>query len=372
MDFRYTSAGFARTSLLLVSGFFLLLMTADAALAQSQIGAKIIIHLTPSAGGSCGNAPASLACNGGNVIQTVGALDTDYDAYVVAADLDTSAGFMGAEFGIFYHYLQESGLSVSSWTSCADLQAPGPSWPDPGSGIELNFESCRGTTPDPGDANGRGMVVLGAFQASAVSLDHLYITRRFDTGNTPISVTDCASNVVNPDAIANAGAAAFGAGDGYNPCTETWDRFPVACCMAGGCQQLDPLYCDYLGGEPQFSSVYLITCANADCANTVGAPDATGGGRPILGNFSPNPFRGNRAGAIAFRMPAEGPARVVVYDLSGRPVKTVFDGAARAGWNEARWDGTDLEGRPVPNGIYHYRLLAGDTMLTRKVVLIRE
>jgi flagellar hook assembly protein FlgD len=42
-----------------------------------------------------------------------------------------------------------------------------------------------------------------------------------------------------------------------------------------------------------------------------------------------------------------------------------------AGLNEVQWDGTDERGNPVRSGIYFYRLEAGKTVLSRKMLLMK-
>jgi hypothetical protein len=106
---------------------------------------------------------------------------------------------------------------------------------------------------------------------------------------------------------------------------------------------------------------------------TVGVPDTTAvSNGPLLGYFTPNPYLGTHPGLIPFALSEEGPARVEIYDISGRLVKTVFGEVAMPGLNEAHWNGTDLSGRQVPSGIYLYRLVAENTVRSRKLVLIRD
>jgi hypothetical protein len=247
----------------------LLTLTAVTAGAQLWTGVKLVVHLQPVGGsGPCPASSFSLGCNGNSSVVVNGDLNTDYYALIVATNVDPAVGLSGAAFGIYYNYLQASGLSVSSWTSCADAQVAGPDWPDPGSSIELGFTGCRGTTPDPADTAGAGIVVLGTLQVSATSQDNLFIVRRFDVQNDPVTVTDCASQVTLVDAISNCGQAGFGT-SGIDPCEVIADRFPTACCLTEGCQGLDPIYCDYLGGVPLFDPVQQVNCDPSACVAPV-------------------------------------------------------------------------------------------------------
>jgi flagellar hook assembly protein FlgD len=57
-----------------------------------------------------------------------------------------------------------------------------------------------------------------------------------------------------------------------------------------------------------------------------------------------------------------------VFDAGGRRVATVFSGFQPQGQHQAAWDGRDDDGRAVGAGVYFYRLWAGNTVLSRKMV----
>ena len=85
---------------------------------------------------------------------------------------------------------------------------------------------------------------------------------------------------------------------------------------------------------------------------------------------SPNPLSAGRSGRIRFSLTRDAPARIEVIDLRGRLVTTVFDGPAKAGMNEATWDGRDASGAHVANGVYFYRFRALDQDQSRKIVVM--
>ncbi len=106
--------------------------------------------------------------------------------------------------------------------------------------------------------------------------------------------------------------------------------------------------------------------------STTGIPGDPGGERPLtaLLGFAPNPLRAGSGGALVFSLAHAGPARVEVFDLSGRRVATVFDARGAEGENRVAWDARDQHGRPVPGGIYFYRLSAEGRTLARKVAVL--
>jgi flagellar hook capping protein FlgD len=118
--------------------------------------------------------------------------------------------------------------------------------------------------------------------------------------------------------------------------------------------------------------------SNAPCVDTmVGVglpPEATPPSRlpTTLNDISPNPLASGRDGRIRFTMERGGQARVEVFNLEGRLVRSLFDGTAEAGENEVSWNGTDGSGRRVATGVYILRLHTAGEDLSRRVVVLRN
>lgn len=83
----------------------------------------------------------------------------------------------------------------------------------------------------------------------------------------------------------------------------------------------------------------------------------------------PNPFHGTTA--IRFTVPHETRVDLVVYDLTGRRVRTLARGTVPAGEHAAVWDGRDAAGVAVATGVYFYRLDAGALSATRRLAFVR-
>ena len=88
----------------------------------------------------------------------------------------------------------------------------------------------------------------------------------------------------------------------------------------------------------------------------------------LMPNY-PNPF--NPATTIAFELPSDQAVRLTIYAVNGRTIRTLVDGQRSAGRSEVRWDGTDGAGHAVPSGTYLYQLQTGQTVATRRMVLVR-
>jgi len=85
----------------------------------------------------------------------------------------------------------------------------------------------------------------------------------------------------------------------------------------------------------------------------------------------PNPF--NPSTTISYSLPqgASQHVRLTVFDLRGRKIAEPVDRVQPGGTYSVTWHGRDSRGRPVPSGVYFYRLEAGDFMAVRKMVVLK-
>lgn len=80
----------------------------------------------------------------------------------------------------------------------------------------------------------------------------------------------------------------------------------------------------------------------------------------------PNPFTSTTT--IRFSLATGSHARLSIYDVTGRLVRTLVDAERVAGAYEVPWSGQDGRGGVVPAGIYFAKLEAGGLRETRKLV----
>ena len=74
---------------------------------------------------------------------------------------------------------------------------------------------------------------------------------------------------------------------------------------------------------------------------------------------------------LAFTTPRAGAVRLEVFDVLGRSVRRLVDGAIEAGTHEVAWDLRDRTGAKVAPGVYAVRARAGGEEATRRVVVAR-
>jgi hypothetical protein len=84
----------------------------------------------------------------------------------------------------------------------------------------------------------------------------------------------------------------------------------------------------------------------------------------VLGPAVPNPF--NPTTRISFFLPKEDHVRLYVYDVSGKLIEELVSGVRPAGEHVVEWNATR-----VASGVYFYRLVTGESQLTRKMLLMK-
>ncbi len=102
----------------------------------------------------------------------------------------------------------------------------------------------------------------------------------------------------------------------------------------------------------------------------VGVNDAGNAARLELLPNRPNPFAG--VTTIAFSLPQPASARLLVFDATGRLVRTLLDrGTLPAGRHESTWEGNDDRGVRVAPGVYAVSLESAQGRVSQKVHLLR-
>jgi photosystem II stability/assembly factor-like uncharacterized protein len=104
-----------------------------------------------------------------------------------------------------------------------------------------------------------------------------------------------------------------------------------------------------------------------DLPQTSDAPEALAAAGFELG-ASPNPLRD--ATTIRFALAKGADVRLEIYDLAGRRVRSLADGARRVGPGEVVWNGRDDRGSRVAGGVYFARLAVGGKVATTKITVM--
>ncbi|APF18126.1 FlgD immunoglobulin-like domain containing protein [Caldithrix abyssi] len=83
----------------------------------------------------------------------------------------------------------------------------------------------------------------------------------------------------------------------------------------------------------------------------------------------PNPF--NPSTTIRVQMAEAGPVKLIIYNVLGQKVKTLYNGNLQAGSQKFTWNGKDDAGRQVASGLYFYQLKTQNTVQTKAVMFLK-
>ncbi|MCK4307320.1 T9SS type A sorting domain-containing protein [candidate division WOR-3 bacterium] len=84
---------------------------------------------------------------------------------------------------------------------------------------------------------------------------------------------------------------------------------------------------------------------------------------------SPNPVISETH--IEYALPKTARVTLMIYDLTGRLVKTLVNEEIETGYHTVSWDGRDNSGKKVASGIYFYRMETDKFKATKKLTIIR-
>ncbi len=93
-------------------------------------------------------------------------------------------------------------------------------------------------------------------------------------------------------------------------------------------------------------------------------------GKVIIRNNVINPSKGELV-YINFVLDKAEKVNVTVYNLSGNPVKVLFNKTGVPGLNEVTWNGKNKKGRLVSRAVYYVLIKIGKERYTRKVLIVK-
>lgn len=83
----------------------------------------------------------------------------------------------------------------------------------------------------------------------------------------------------------------------------------------------------------------------------------------------PNPF--NPSTKVNFSIPKAGDVSIKIYDINGQEVYTLVSQKMNPGKYEATWNSVNNQGNSVASGVYFYRIISGDYVEAKKMILVR-
>jgi len=79
----------------------------------------------------------------------------------------------------------------------------------------------------------------------------------------------------------------------------------------------------------------------------------------------------NEQTTISYALPEYCNVSIMIYDATGRVVRSLVDDIKNPGYYQTPWKGDNDAGRRLSNGIYFCRIKAGDFTEAKKIVLMR-
>jgi hypothetical protein len=89
----------------------------------------------------------------------------------------------------------------------------------------------------------------------------------------------------------------------------------------------------------------------------------------ILYQNYPNPFNPNTS--VKFQVPKTSDVIINIYDMLGQKVRTLFANQVMRGTYTVNWDGLNDAGVKMSTGTYIYRMVAGEFVQSKKMVLLK-
>ena len=83
-----------------------------------------------------------------------------------------------------------------------------------------------------------------------------------------------------------------------------------------------------------------------------------------LSKLYPNPF--NPSTQVSFSLPVDSHVHLAAFDVRGKEVDVIFEGAQSIGQHSYTWNASNL-----PSGVYYIRLQAGEMVTSQKALFIK-
>lgn len=101
----------------------------------------------------------------------------------------------------------------------------------------------------------------------------------------------------------------------------------------------------------------------------IGEPVANNADGYILHQNYPNPF--NPETRINYQLAFPSHVEITIYNMLGQKIRKLVSQNRPAGTHQIQWNGKDEMGRDSASGIYIYKLVAGEFVQSRKMLLLR-
>ena len=88
-----------------------------------------------------------------------------------------------------------------------------------------------------------------------------------------------------------------------------------------------------------------------------------------LSNNYPNPF--NPSTTISYGLPRQSDLTLIIYNIMGQEIMRWDESNVQPGYYQKTWNGRNKFGISVSSGVYYYKIIVGDFVQTKKMVLLK-
>jgi hypothetical protein len=283
-------------------------------------------------------------------------------------DMETAAGWVGTAVGdnaLTGRWVR--GEPVGTQVSGVQIQPEEDHTPNPGTVCWVTGNGQPGGQPGVADVdNGRTTLLTPVFDAGPSFTRHPLIEYYRWYSNNGGSAPGSDFWVVD---ISNDGGATWTSVENTNATDNSWHR--VVFRIEDYLTPTTTMRLRFIASDEGDGSLVeagvddFRLLAFASPLTAVGeAPEAT----LDLAPASPNPFR--LATTLRFTLPVRGTARLRIFDLNGRLVRSSAE-ELKAGPHTFIWDGRNAAGTALPSGTYFVRLEQGGRQLVRRIARLK-
>ena len=74
---------------------------------------------------------------------------------------------------------------------------------------------------------------------------------------------------------------------------------------------------------------------------------------------------------IAAYLPKDEFVIITIYDMLGNVINNLLNDNQNSGYKSVQWDATNNQGKPVSDGVYIYKIQAGDFIDAKKMIFLK-
>ena len=265
------------------------------------------------------------------ILRRIPGVDPEGHFDELVADTETAAttytdDTVSAETRYTYRIKAINGAGTSERSRWHHIDTPAAPVPDKPTGLEATatHDSVTLTWDDPGDDSITGYVILRRVRVNNTGGDFSVLVA--DTGSAATTYTD--------DTVA----------------ASTTYTYRIKAINGAGTSERSRWF-------------------HIDTPAAPAAKPAVADGPPGLAPNAPNPFNANTL--IPYRLDADGPVRLEIYNLLGQSMRTLVDQYQDAGFYKVRWDARDQRGALVSAGMYLVRLHYPGGVQTQRLLYLK-